>query len=274
MALVVAFAQGTNFADPVTKSVDVGSSANRCAYVMIGRIGNTTPVPDAVTVGTDTLTARGSTFTDLDGNSWRLFAGPLTVCVPVTVSGDYTSDVGFAAMVGVVWDDTDTATVIESLQTGAAYNTTPSFTVTSDTGDTVISFLVEYGSGVPRTLTPSSPATSLSGDGLGTVGGAHYAAMQEAGASSVTIDGTWSGSAGWVGCAFNVPASGGAGGGATGGIAFGSRGGRALNAGKTFVGGIRRAALERAYQVGDRIAAAVQRERFNFGEQLLAGINS
>lgn len=67
---------------------------------------------------------------------------------------------------------------------------------------------------------------------------------------------------------------GGGGGGSTNGIAFGSRGGRALNAGKTFVGGIRRAALDRAHQVGDRIAAAVHRERINFGEQLLAGLNT
>lgn len=72
----------------------------------------------------------------------------------------------------------------------------------------------------------------------------------------------------------NGSLAGGGGGGSTNGIAFGARGGRALNASKTFVGGIRRAALQRAHEVGDRIAAAVQRERFTFGEQLLAGINS
>lgn len=210
MALVVAFGQATNFANPVTKSVNVGSSANRCAYVLLGRVNSSVPLPQSVTVGSsDSLTARGSTFTDADGRSWRLFAGALTVTGTQTISGDYDSDVGFAAMIGVVWDGVDTATVIESLQTGAAYNTTPSFTVTSTTGDDVIALLIEYGSGVQRTLTPSSPATEMSGDGLGT--GTGFYAIQEAGSASVTIDGSWSGTAGWVGCAFNIPAAGGGG---------------------------------------------------------------
>jgi hypothetical protein len=205
MALVTAFYQGTNFANPVTKSVDVGSSSNRAGFVFLGRHNNSTPLPVSVTIGTDSLTARGSTFTDVDGRSWRLYAGALTVTGTQTVTGNYDSGLGFAAMLGVVWDDVDAA-VIESLQTGAAYTTTPSFTVSSATGDTVVAMLIQYAT-AGRSLTASSPATlETVTDGGGTTGAN---VMTEAGASSVTIDGTWSGSAGWVGVAFSIPDGGG-----------------------------------------------------------------
>lgn len=64
---------------------------------------------------------------------------------------------------------------------------------------------------------------------------------------------------------------GGGGGGATRATPFGHRG-TAFNGGKTFLGTLRRQALGQAYAVGDRIAAAVQREREAFGQRLLAGI--
>jgi hypothetical protein len=205
---ILNFGGSTNFADPYTQTIDVGSGSDRAAYVLVGRLNSNFPIPNGCTIGSDTLTAQGgAAFTDLDGRSWRLYAGALTVTGSQTLSADYTDANGSAQVIGVIRSGVNTGTLISGLTTGAAYNTTPTATVSSASGDEVVMLICEYANQT-RTLTPSSPATVLTGTGISTT---FRSIMSEAGASSVTIDGSYSGSAGYALVAFNIPAGGGGG---------------------------------------------------------------
>ena len=209
MAEILNFGGSTNFADPYTQTIDVGTGSDRAAYVLVGRINSNFPIPNGVTIGSDTLTAQGgAAFTDLDGRSWRLYAGALTVTGSQTLSADYTDGNGASQVIGVIRSGVNTGTLISGLFTNAQYNTTPTATVSSATGDEVVMLICEYAN-QSRTLTPSSPATLLTGTGIAST---FRSAVTEAGASSVTIDGSYSGTAGWAMVAFNIPAGGGGGG--------------------------------------------------------------
>lgn len=181
---------------------NVGTGANRAAYVAIGA-SNATDVPSSVTVGTDTLTARGSVFVDGAGWRWRLYAGLLTVTGSQTITANWTDSFNNKFVCGVVFPDVGAA-IIEGLATGGALTSTqqPTFTVASRVGDTVVSLLFLDAEAA---FTPSSPAIATTGTGLG--GSRFVHGLYEAGAASVTIDGTVGGPTNvWRGFGFNVPA--------------------------------------------------------------------
>lgn len=205
---VVAWGHGVNFADPLTTTVNVGSDADRVAFVAVGRANNSTPEPVSVTVGSDSLTAQGSLFTDVNGWKWRLYAGALTVTGSQTVTADYNSNLGFAIMVGLVESGVDTGAVIEGLQTGSAATGTsqPTWTVTSASGDKVAALFSIDSS---TTFTPGSGTTSVAGTSLGGSGSGTLWALTESGAASVVIGGTLGATNIWRGFAFNIPNAGG-----------------------------------------------------------------
>ena len=188
-------------------SQNVGSGAGRVAYVAIGAT-NTTDVPSSVTVGTDTLTAQGTVFTDGNGWRFRLYAGLLTVTGLQTVRAEWTSEFNIKLICGLVMPDVG-ATIIEGLATGNALTSTqqPTFTVASRVGDTVVSLVFLDAE---ATFTATSPAVATTGTGLGGSRSAH--GLYRDGAATVSIEGTVGGPTNvWRGFGFNVPAGGPAG---------------------------------------------------------------
>lgn len=202
---ILNFGGSSNTGAPHTQTVNVGSGADRAAYVLIGRTDSSTPIPSSVTIGTDSLTAQGgAAFTDFDGRSWRLYAGALTVTGSQTLTASYTADISTAVVIGVIRSGVNPGTLISGLFTDAKYNTTPTATISSATGDEVVMLICNYAD-PSRTLSPSSPAELLTGTGIAAT---NRSAVSEAGATSVTIDGTYNGSSGWAMVAFNIPAGG------------------------------------------------------------------
>ena len=184
---------------------NVGSGANRVAYVAIGA-SNTTDVPSSVTVGTDTLTAQGTVFTDFNNWRWRLYAGVLTVTGSQTITATWSDANNNKFVCGLVMPDVNPSTIIEGLATDSTLTSTrqPSFTIASRTGDTVVSLLFLDAE---ASFTVASPAITATGTGLG--GSRFIHGLYEAGAASVTIDGTVGGPTNvWRGFGFNVPAGG------------------------------------------------------------------
>lgn len=191
-------------------SQNVGTGSNRVAYVMIGAT-NTTDNPTGVSVGTDTLTAQGGgIFTDASGWKWRLYAGVLTVTGSQTITATWSDSFNQKQIVGLVMPDVDTGVLIEDLTTAnfATSSQQPNWTIDSATGDTVVGlYVVDSAADASAT----SPAVELTGTGLGGTVIVH--GMYEAGATSVTIDGSIPAPTNiWRGYGFNVPAGGGGGG--------------------------------------------------------------
>ena len=187
---------------------NVGSGANRVAYVAIGA-SNTTDVPSSVEVGTDILTAQGTVFTDFNNWRWRLYAGVLTVTGSQTIRATWSDANNNKFVCGLVMPDVNPSTIIEGLATDSTLTSTrqPSFTIASRTGDTVVSLLFLDAE---ASFTVASPAIAATGTGLG--GSRFMHGLYEAGAASVTIDGTVGGPTNvWRGFGFNVPSGGGGG---------------------------------------------------------------
>ena len=189
---------------------NVGSGANRVAYVMIGAT-NVNDNPTGVSVGTDTLTAQGGgIFADASGWKWRLYAGVLTVTGSQTVTATWDNTFNQKQIVGLVMPDVDTAgALLEDLTTANFLTSTqqPNWTIDSATGDTVVGLYVVDEA---RDASATSPAVELTGTGLGGTVIVH--GMYEAGATSVTIDGNVPApTTAWRGYGFNVPAGGPAG---------------------------------------------------------------
>lgn len=207
---ISSFSGGTNFATTHSETgVACGSGANRVAYVLLGRANQNTSLPVSCTVGTDTLTARGTgTFTDGSGRHWRLFTGALTVTGAQTVTGNWDTDFGFALMVGVVLTVPDAANHFANLVTGASGSTTQSLTIAaSGDGD---GLLLAYA--VDGVLTtPTAPTVAFpTQDGVnGTPAPIYWQAMTRPIASSGNFDigGTSASSNDWRGAAIRVPAA-------------------------------------------------------------------
>lgn len=205
---IVSFgAQTGGFVNTVTiASQDVGTGANRAAYVAIGA-SNVNDTPTGVSVGTDVLTAQGSLFTDASGWKFRLYAGALTVTGSQTITATWSNSFNVKLVIGLVLPSVNTGTLISDLTTGNLATTTsqPTWTIDSASGDTVVGLLFLDNA---ATFSATSPATVLTGTGLG--GSIVTHGMYEAGATSVTIDGTVAGATNiWRGFGFNVPAGGG-----------------------------------------------------------------
>ena len=204
---IVSFgAAAGGFVNTVTITAqNVGTGANRVAYVAIGAT-NTTDVPSSVTVGTDTLTAQGTVFTDNNGWRFRLYAGLLTVTGSQTITATWTDSFNAKLVCGLVLPDVG-ATIIEALATGQALTSIqqPVFNIASRAGDTVVSLVFLDAE---ATFTATSPAVATTGTGLGGSRSAH--GLYRAGAATVSIEGTVGGPTNvWRGFGFNVPAAGG-----------------------------------------------------------------
>jgi hypothetical protein len=182
-----------------TLALNVGSLAGRAVCVVLGRT-STTPVPTGCTYNGVALTA-GTQYTDTSGYRLRPYYGIVAASGTNNVVGSWDSDLGQAFIIASSFDG---VAAITQVVNAALVSTTPSWTVTSAVGDVVTAIGWEENG---RTLTPSAPATKP----YEVIAGYTRFQMQEAGASSVVIDGTWSGTAGWRGSAFNLQASGGGG---------------------------------------------------------------
>lgn len=207
---ISSFSGGTNFsATHAETGVACGSGANRVAYVLLGRINNSTPAPTTCSVGSDTLTARGvGPFTDVVGRQWRLFSGALTVTGTQTVSGAWSTGDGFALMSGVILQVPDSAAHIADLVSGAAGSTTMELTVAAaGAGDALLLSYQTDG----FLVTPSAGTTAFPAqDGVnGTPAPIYFQALTEAisGAGNVVIGGTTASVADWRAVAIRVPAA-------------------------------------------------------------------
>jgi hypothetical protein len=206
---ISSFSGGTNFSATHSEAgVACGTGSNRVAYVLLGRINNSTPEPTTCSVGSDTLTASGAgPFTDSTGRKWRLFSGALTVTGTQTVSGAWSTDDGFALMSGVILQVADSATHIADLVTGAAVSSTAmDLTVAaSGAGDAV---LLSYQNDGHLVTTGAGTTALPAQDGVnGTPAPIYFQALTEAisGAGNVVIGGTTATPAEWRAVAFRVP---------------------------------------------------------------------
>jgi hypothetical protein len=247
----------------------INTSGSGCKLIVVTlstEIGGTPTLSDSV----------GNTYTALTARTGTNYRARIYYCINPTLSATHTWTCGggstFPVLVAMGFDDTVTYEA-ESGAGNIVGNPQPG-SITPSVNGAVIVACYSGSNGAAPTINSSFTVVGGVGTTGQQVGGGGAWLIQ---ATAAAINPSWTvndvnGNNANAMAVF-VP-SGGGGGGSTNGIAFGPRGGRALNAGKTFVGGIRRAALQSAHDVGDRIARAVQRERFTFGEQLLAGINS
>jgi hypothetical protein len=208
---ISSFSGGTNFSATHNETgVACGTGANRVAYVLLGRINNSTPAPTTCSVGSDALTARGAgPFTDITGRQWRLFSGALTVTGTQNVAGAWSTDDGFALMSGVILQVADSANHIADLVPGAALSST-AMELTVAAGGPGDALLLSYqNDGI--LVTPSAGTTAFPAqDGVnGTPAPIYFQALTEAisGAGNVVIGGTTATVAEWRAVAIRVPAA-------------------------------------------------------------------
>lgn len=199
--------QTGDFVSSLTKALNAGTNDNRCVIVLAitDRAGATTI--NSATYGGVAMTAHtafNSTPTSFDGRLFYL-AGAASGSnnVVVTYSDANTKPKFFA----VAYSGVDGTTPLDQLANYAASTSTPSATVTSATGDLVVFMACQYGR---TSVAPSAPATENVDEQIATTG-VYAFQWEEAGAASVTIDGTVSGGAAEVwGTAFNINAAAGA----------------------------------------------------------------
>lgn len=202
-------AKSGSFVTSLTEALDAGTDDNRCVIVFATTDRGGATTISSATYGGVAMTAHtgftssGSSF---DGRFFYL-AGAASGSnnVVVTYSDGNTKPQFFAA----AYSGVDGTTPIDQLTTyNSASTASPSATVTSETGDLVVFMCMYYG----RTASaPTAPATERF-DAL--IGNSQYGFLwDEAGAASVTIDGTITGGAAEVwGASFNFNAAAAAGG--------------------------------------------------------------
>ena len=199
--------QTGDFVSSLTKALNAGTNDNRCVVVfaMTDRASATTI--NSATYGGVSMTAHTaftSTPSSLDGRLFYL-AGAASGSnnVVVTLSDGNTKP----KFVAVAYSGVDGTTPLDQLTNYAASTSTPSSTITSESGDIVTFLGAYYG----RTaVVPSSPATENIDEQIAATG-FYVFEWEEAGAASVTIDGTVTGGAAEVlGTAFNINAAAGA----------------------------------------------------------------
>lgn len=155
-----------SFTTAPARTKDVGTGSNRKAYAIIGN-GDPALTPSGMTVGSDTLSLVGSTFTDTGNVKWRLYAGDLTVsgaqtCTP-SWSGTPTPSSGSTTALLVVQGGG--ALTVDGILALAEWTTgggggSASRTVTTTVGDSAV---VMFGGGAGRGVTA---ATATSGTTL------------------------------------------------------------------------------------------------------------
>lgn len=196
----------------VPVSPDVGSGANRRALAIVTYRGGspTFPVPSAFDVGSDSIPAFGSVFTESTGNKWQVFASTtdLTVSGAQVCTGTFTgggggpSGVASVALLIVKGDAALTIANILALleQAVGGGGGSNSRAVASSAGQTVIRMALRYGGAggsadAPATLIASSTA------------GTFFEKDIAAGASTV-LSMTWGAFAETVGFGFTVSEAG------------------------------------------------------------------
>lgn len=200
---------GANFIDTQTISVNCGSGADRFVFAVAtatnaGASGSRNIV--SATYGGVALTI-SSVFTEgIFGKFLQVVYGPTSLTGANDLVVTVTDSFGQILMLGGAFEGVDATTPVSDITNNAAINTTPTWTVDSATGDMVAAGFFQLDN--THALTATSPATAMSGFSSNT-----YLGMYEAGASSVTIDGTLAGSASWSGLAFSIKAAAGGGGG-------------------------------------------------------------
>lgn len=205
--MAVAYVRGQgkfeNFVSSTTETLDL--TGVDFLTVLAGRLNNSTPVPTGCTVDGVSMTAE-TTWTDYLGRSWRLFHKVVSLSGSKNITASYDSSNGGAIIMCAGWSGVDSTTPISGLQnTSAGTGTSLSWTVSSATGDLVGAMVYEN---VGRTLTAGTGTTIDAYES----GSLYRFNLYEAGASSVTIGGTWSANAEYFGTAFSLKAASGGGG--------------------------------------------------------------
>ena len=194
-----------DWSSTLTKSLDAGTNDDRCVlvFVITDRGGATTI--NSATYGGVSMTAHTAFTSTASGYDGRLFylggAASGANDIVVTLSDGNTKP----KLCAVAYSGVDGTTPVDQLTNYApgSFTSTPSQTISSASGDLVVLMLANDQS---RTGTPGSPANERFDGLLGT--GTFYAQiLDEAGAASVTIDETLSGSSEVWGVALNLNAA-------------------------------------------------------------------
>lgn len=170
----------------LTQSVDVGTAADRVAVVLLGATGDaSTPgVPTSVSVGADSLAAKGTLYAPSSNWGWRIFAAPLTVTGAQNLVGSFDpADYPSAPhMIWIVCSGADAATVIENIAfNNIGSGTSWSNSVVSASGDLAVLLGVTSAA---KTVTATGGTTLQSGSGL--TGSTNYRVLTKAGAGGAT----------------------------------------------------------------------------------------
>lgn len=196
----------------VTFALNVGSTSDRFVAVLAGDYNVAfDTAPTGVTYNGVALTA-GTEFTHSNGSRrFRLYWGITTATGSNNVVVSYNNAGSVVYAIAACWSGVDQTTPIRGGVEARATGTSaaPSVTITSDAADTVGMLIL--GGGNNRTFTASSPAVEQFDDST------LYWVLDEAGAASVTIDGTISASGDWIAAAVSMIAASGGGGGSGGG---------------------------------------------------------
>lgn len=207
IAYVTSKTANSDFSSSLTFALDAGSDADRVVLVYAGtdRGGGTTI--SSATYNGVSMSALSGTAAVLSGFDGRFFylvgASSGSNNVVVTYSDANTKPYAAAAVYSGVSGVSDPQNVVSPTLTSSF-----SATVTSASGDLVVMLGMQYGR---SSVAPSSPAVErMDAVARGSIYGFLW---EEAGASSVTIDGTAPGTAEWWVGACNLQAAGGGGGG-------------------------------------------------------------
>ncbi len=208
IAYVNSTSQTGDFVSSLTKALDAGTGDDRCVivYAVTDRSGATTI--SSATYGGVSMTAH-TAFTANGGYDGRLFylAGAASGSNNVVVTySDANTKPKFLA---IAYSGVDGTTPVDQLTNYAPVgtSTTVSETISSASGDLVVFMLAYLGA---TSGTPSSPATERFDANLAST--MYGLIWDEAGDTSVTIDGTLSANSERWGTAFNLNAAAAAGG--------------------------------------------------------------
>lgn len=198
-------AKHSDFASSVTQSFDSGTNENRCVIVFAGTDRGGATTINSATYGGVSMTAHTG-FNHGSGYDGRMFylAGAASGANNIVVT--YSDGNAKPKMVAVAYSGVDQTTPLENLT-----NVTPNIgaamtaTVSSETGD-LVGLIGIYLSG---TATPESPAVERY-DAQMSTSGFYGFVWEEAGASSVTINGTIGASSESWATAYNINAAAGA----------------------------------------------------------------
>ena len=184
-------------ASSLTLSLNVGTGSNRFVVVLAGvYTAAQTTAPTGVTYNAVSLTAGSEITVAGSGQKFRLYYGATSASNANNVVISYSNALSTVVGVCASYDGVNTA---GSETIGQTTSSTPSWTLSSATGELVTA--LGYTFNVGQSFAATAPATTrINAD----IGGTRGFGMDEAGAASVTIDGTLTGSSVWVGTALSL----------------------------------------------------------------------